>query len=285
MNLLSLFILSTFWIFKSGSVPLGYFNGSDLAPANLASIVTQVKPGTVVIIGEKHYNKSAQKAQMEVLEALRDRGLIVSVGLEFISYPVQAILDSFCQGLITETEFIKQSDWGAAPFDGYRDLALFPFASEGGQARGINAPRQIASKIAKSGINSLTPDEGRLLPPQFELGRTSYRKRFLEIMSLHLPSTASADNYFAAQSVWDDTMAWQAAEFIATHSNQVFVIIVGDFHIQYGGGLADRLRTRGVSSILTLSQVDHSEYSVEELDMEIIPHPEYGPRADFLWIF
>ncbi len=285
MNLVSALLLSLFWVFESVSVPLGYLSGAQLNPESLASVTSQIQPGTVLIVGEKHYNSKAQSAQLEVLKALRLKGLTVSVGLEFISYMAQAPLDLFRQGQLSESDFIKQSEWGSTSFDGYRELAQFPLLAQGEQTRGINAPRQLTGKISKSGLLSLSPADTGLLPPGFQLGRASYRKRFDLVMAPHVPSKQAMDNYFAAQSVWDDTMAWQTAEFLSKNPNHVFVIIVGEFHVQYGGGLADRLKARGVSSILTLSQVDHSDYSDEELKNEVTPHPEFGPRADYLWIF
>lgn len=285
MNLISTLIITIFWVFESISLPLGYYSGDRLNVETIDTLVAQVTPGTVLILGEKHYQPAAQRSQMEILGALRRKGFSVSVGMEFISYPNQAILDLYRIGKLTEAEFLSQAEWGGSPFDGYRELALFARPSMGEHTIAINAPRQITSKIAKSGLSSLNSEESLLLPPNFEVGRASYKKRFFEIMGSHVAAGPILDNYFVAHSVWDDTMAWQTAQFLEKNPAQVFVIIVGEFHSQYGGGLPDRLRARGVKSILTLSQVDHTDYSDEELEKEIIPHPEYGPRADYLWIF
>lgn len=284
MNLLSALVLSVLWVFEATAFPLGYYSGKALTSENIGSITARVSPGTVILIGEKHYNPSARQGQLELLQTLRQQGFVVSVGMEFISYLAQAPLDQYHSGALGEEEFLKQVNWGPNSFDLYRDQVLFPLIAEGGQVRAINASRQVTGKIAKLGLQSLTAEELSTLPPGFQVGRASYKKRFEEVTH-HLPNPQAVDNYFTAQSVWDDTMAWQSADFLSKNPNQVFVIIVGEFHVQYGGGLPDRLRARGIQSVLTLSQVDHSDYSVEELEKEIIPHPEFGPRADFLWIF
>lgn len=284
MNLLSTVIISLFCVLESFSFPVGYYSGQALTNQTLADVISQVKPGTVIVIGEKHYNSSAQQGQLAVLKELRRNGFPVSVGMEFISYPNQTFLEFYKVGRLPEDEFLTQVSWGKSGFEFYRDQILFPEIKNGEATLAINAPRQLTSKIAKVGIAGLSTEEQLLLPPGLQIGRAEYRKRFGDIMT-HLPNPAALDNYFAAQSVWDETMAWQTAEYMKTHPQHVFVIIVGEFHVQYGGGLPDRLRARGVNSILTLSQVDHSDYSDEELKKEMIPHPEYGPRADFLWIF
>jgi uncharacterized iron-regulated protein len=285
MNILSTLVLSFFWVFESIAIPLGYYSGDQVVPTTLAAVIGQVKPGTVIVIGEQHNKAGASASQMDLLRELRKQGHSVSVGMEFISYPNQTFLEFYKAGRLPEEQFLKDVQWGGYDFNLYRDQILFPEFANGETTLALNAPRQLTGKIAKTGLSSLTADEQAILPPQLQLGSESYKKRFIEAMGGHGPSGPALDNYFAAHSVWDDTMAWQTATYMAKNPNHVFVIIVGEFHVQYGGGLPARLKARGVNSILTLSQVDHTDYSDEELEKEMIPHSEYGPRADVLWIF
>ena len=62
------------------------------------------------------------------------------------------------------------------------------------------------------------------------------------------------------------------------------MIVVGDFHAQYGGGLPDRLRARGVQSVTVLSQIEAAGLTESELHDEAGPSTSYGPRADGVWI-
>jgi uncharacterized iron-regulated protein len=78
-------------------------------------------------------------------------------------------------------------------------------------------------------------------------------------------------------------MAWKACEAIKSHPEQVFVIIVGEFHVQYGGGLPARLKAHGCSQVKTMSLVDVTDYSEEKAKKELEPSPVYGPRADWVW--
>ncbi len=285
MSPISTLLISILWIFESLATPQGLFTGDQLKPSTLKTLAAQVKPGMVVVIGEEHNKALAQRAQLEVMKSIRDAGHIVSVGMEFISYPNQPLVTAYRAGEISEAEFLKQA-WTNSQYDEYRDQIWFPLASEGGQTIGINAPRYLTTKIRQSGFASLTGEERALLPPNYQGGNAGYRARFAEAMGAgHGMPTATLDGYFNAQSVWDDTMAWRAAEFMKQNPTHVLVIIVGTFHVNYGGGLPDRLKARGVTSILTLGQVDHSNYSNEELEKELIPHSEYGSRADYLWIF
>jgi len=68
---------------------------------------------------------------------------------------------------------------------------------------------------------------------------------------------------------------------------------VGEFHAQYGGGLADRILARApetnvviVSQIWAANMVDGSTQPMteDEISAEITPSPIYGPRGDFVWV-
>lgn len=256
------------------------------APSNqiLASeIAKTVRPGSVIVMGELHGLKTSRQAQLELLQALRNQGLKISVGLEFFYYPDQLVVDSYRAGQMDESQFLTQIQWGGISFDFYRDQALFPLYPFGERTLALNAPQALTRRISKVGLVGLNSDELQLLPPNFQVGRDSYKKRFLAMMP-HIPSPEAGDRYFAAQSVWDDTMAWKAADFIRAHSDQVLVIVVGDFHAQYGGGLPDRIFARTGQAPLVFSFVSSAGLSDEELLHELEPSTEFGPRANYIWL-
>lgn len=214
-----------------------------------------VKPGSIVVVGEMHGNAAHQNYQMQILKQLRSQGLKVSVGMEFVDYVHQNLLQNYREGTLAESDFLTMIKWGNAfPFEFYRDQVLFPDLQQS-QTVALNLPRSISRQISKGGLSSLTPEQAALLPPNLERGNEGYFRRFKEAMGGHFPNDQAAENYFLAQCSWDDTMAWQADEFLKRNPDQVLVIIVGEFHVQYGGGLPDRLRKLGLGQILTVSQI------------------------------
>ena len=263
--------------------PAGLFSGATQSAVVLDDALKGVKPGSVVIIGENHGLRTHQTQQMVILQMLDYLGLKVSVGMEFFSYPDQALLNLYRAGQLEEGEFLKDSHWGAMDFSYYRDQVHFPNGKKGGMTVALNAPRSLVSKIGKTGLESLSAEEINLLPPNFHVGRDSYRTRFFENVPHQVPKDAM-DRLFTAQSLWDDTMAWKAKEFLDAHPDQVLVIIVGEFHVQYGGGLPDRLRARGVSSVLAFSQVDTRGVADADLGPLLAPSFRDGIRADYLWL-
>ena len=286
LNFISI-LVTAFYFSQSFSEPLGLYNGQTGEKAKLAELLATVAPGDVLLLGEKHGNTTAQQQQMQILQGLRDRGLKVSVAMEFFYYPHQELVDQYKQGLLTEDAFLQRTEWGSLSFDFYKSQALFPRYNQNEKTLAINAPRRLTNKVAKKGLSFLDEEEARLLPPGLELGNENYRKRYIAVAPHMSESSTLADNYFAAQSIWDDTMAWQIAKFTAQNTEQqVLVVVVGEFHVAYGGGLPDRLHHRGVLNVKTLTQLDHTDFSSEEelVDL-VVPSHEFGVRSDYIWVF
>jgi uncharacterized iron-regulated protein len=252
-------------------------------PARFDDLREALKAHSVIVLGENHGFKTHQRQHIQILEALRSLGRRVHVGMEFFYYPQQSQVDSFRQGRVSEAEFLKSISWGSPSFDFYRDQVLFPRYELGERTWALNAPRSVTSQVARVGVAQLSADLKALLPPEFAVGSESYRERFYKVMSEHVTDPRLLQNYFEAQSVWDDTMAWRVKTFQTLHPNDVMVIVVGEFHVGFGGGLPDRLKARGVKGIMTLSQVDTKGLTKEEVQKQVQPDAQYGPRADWIW--
>jgi uncharacterized iron-regulated protein len=284
MNAVILFgvLIMSFLSVRAQEIPI--IAGSEpQVRVSLKDLAQTIRPGQIIVMGENHGLKTAQQAQLQLIQALRDQGLKVSVGLEFFYFPDQALVDDFRMGALSEADFLQKIQWGSPSFDFYREQALFPRYDQGERTLALNAPRSLTSRISKVGLSGLTSEELKLLPPQFELGRASYKERFLAMMP-HLPNPEAGERYFAAQSAWDDTMAYYAAEFMKTHPDQVLVIVVGDFHAQFGGGLPDRISNRTQQKPVVFSFVNLAGLSSAEQAEALAPSTVYGARGDYLWL-
>jgi uncharacterized iron-regulated protein len=247
----------------------------------LDECLAAVKPGTIIVLGERHWHEHHRTYQLMVMSALRSRGLPVSVGMEFIPRPNQAHVDQFRQGLMTEAEFLSAVGWKRS-FDHYRDQILFPAPAQNTVA--LNVARRVTAQIAKKGIEALSAEDRDQLPSDFATagrGNDRYFQRFKSVMPHDIAKTERVHNVFMAQSAWDDTMAWTAVEYIQKHPQEVLVIVVGDFHVSYGGGLPDRLKKRGAADIVTISMPGNKPGDRESA---ITPHGPFGPRADWIWL-
>lgn len=273
--------------FKIGSL----YEGDKLTEVSLDDAIADIQPGSIIVLGELHafYNKDGgtdynehQKKQLLFLNRLQalNPGKKINVGMEFINLTYNKEIEEYLADTVTDQEFIKNVGW-TAHFASYKPLIKFPKAS-GGVTRGINLPRSISGKIAKR--TPLTADEQKLMPPNFEVGRDEYRQRFSDLMGGgHLPPDA-IEPYFEAQSSWDDTMAYQSVEYMKNRPDEFFVIIVGDFHAQFGGGLPDRLKARGAKLVVNISQISAGADDDSAITKRIATDKHGDNRGDFIWI-
>jgi uncharacterized iron-regulated protein len=81
-------------------------------------------------------------------------------------------------------------------------------------------------------------------------------------------------------------MAWKSLEWVHQNPDQVFVIVVGGFHVEYGGGLPDRIRARGLKGqVHTIVQVSKEGLEPGALDQILAPHPVDGYIGDIVVTF
>ena len=252
--------------------------------STVSDCLANVKPGTIVVLGERHRNDFHQAYQLMVMSELRSRGLAVSVGMEFLDRTSHAHVDDFRRGRMKESEFLSAVGWKGS-LDHYRDQILFPAPAQ--KTIGLNVARRVTGKIAKQGVEALSAAEREQLPNNFAIegrGNDRYFRRFKEAMPRDISESDKLENYFMAQSAWDDTMAWTATEYMRGHPQEVLVIVVGDFHVAYNGGLPDRLRKRGATDIVTISMLGTTPMIGDERERAITPNGPAGPRADWIWL-
>ncbi len=250
---------------------------------SLEQFIQRIPKGAIVVLGEQHNLASIQQGQLDLLNALRKTGHKINVGLEFLKYTDQPQLDAFQKGQLSEEEF-KKSSWGQADFKFYRSQILFPNPATGEKVFAINSPTNLPLAIKEKGLAKLSVDEKALLPPNFELGGANYKERFVERMSGHVKDPEAMNRYFETQSVWDDTMAWKTCQG-ADSSDNTMVIVVGQFHVEYGDGLIHRIQARCGNKHPIISVYEYLFYNDEIVDFtDFIPSTKYGPLSDYLMI-
>ncbi|MBX3021828.1 MAG: ChaN family lipoprotein [Bdellovibrionales bacterium] len=254
-------------------------------------------PGTVLVFGEQHATSESENDpaviehhanQVRLLRALTAQALLtnthLSVGMEFLKYTVQDLTDLYVRGAMDEASFLRAAGWPKGnPFTLYREQILISRQS-GGRTLALNAPPELSRQVARGGPESLSPEQRTLLPPLWERGSSEYFERFQEAMGSGHIAPEALERYFWAQSLWDDTMAWNIVKGLRADPLAVQVVIAGEFHVEFGHGLAARVHTHGASDVRTLLQVQAADLSDQEIARVTSPDPRYGARADFLWI-
>jgi len=258
--------------------------GDGQSLSSIELLISEIEAGSILILGELHDNTAHHSNQLEVIQALIAQGHQVDLGMEFLNYTDQYEIYKYSSGLISKGEFLKSINWKTPDTFEFYSPMIEAVSKNDGSVLGLNIPRAITSKVAKRGVNSLTNSELVLLPHPLEYGNKLYFERFYQAVGgEHVPDN-KIENYFWSQSMWDDVMSWKALEFVQKNPESVLVIIVGDFHVSYGGGLGEIFRRKGFSNIKTVSQIKKGDATDSELNQELTPHVKYGRRADWIWV-
>jgi uncharacterized iron-regulated protein len=142
------------------------------APLAQAAFAADVATADYLLLGEEHPNPCDHQAQAAVLRRLAAVGVFPAIGLEMVPADSQPVLDAFNAGTLPLADLPAKLDWKAtwgfdfdlyAPtFQAAKDLQLPVYA--------VNAPKGLARKVGRLGLDSLTPAEraslpGAILPP------------------------------------------------------------------------------------------------------------------------
>jgi uncharacterized iron-regulated protein len=254
------------------------YRATDSLDLPLDELLNGVHKGQVIFVGELHGLKVTHDLQREVIKGLMARGFKVNVGIEHFSYLEQEALSAYLRGQLKEADLLKTVQ--LTGFENWKEQLFLPL-SGGGWSYGLNAPRWLTSKIAAVGYDLLSALEKQILPADFTLGNEGYRRRSMEAMGMVHPSTAF-NNIFAAQSAWDDTSAMTIERLMTADPESVMVVMFGDFHIAYNGGLPDRLTQRGWTDWISVSQFCVDGFSPAQLTDSLKPDAAYGLRATYL---
>lgn len=277
------------------------FEENDLKKLSFDTVLNDLKPNPeqihIIFLGEEHNNPIHAQHQNQIIQEMQNKNVPVWVGMEFIDFTQQEYLDNYRSGQMSEDAFLKAIQWQGFDFANYKYQILASRSNYNENCVALNSPRWLTGKVAKMGLSSLTESEKSFLPTGFTLGRDSYKQRFSEVMGGHVPAE-KMEKYFAAQSIWDDTMAFQVVKTIQKMpKGSVLMVVVGEFHTQYGGGFPDRLKQRlmtldrlqnGIGyddiQIKTLSFLDQLGMDLETKKQQNWPSEKWGARADYLWL-
>ena len=208
----------------------------------------------VIFLGENHDNPQHHARQLEIITQLHQNAddTQLAIGMEMFQRPFQPILDLYLAGEIGEQQLREQTEydsrWG---FDWELYAPILRYAQQEQIAViALNTPEEITHKVAENGINSLEQKDFRYIPPlnQIKLDNGEYRQRLGEIYLQHVKdgqgNSQNLDNFFAAQVLWDETMAEAIAFYYQNNPQSQIVVLVGRAHVMYDYAIPDRVDRR-----------------------------------------
>lgn len=237
--------------------------GGQSADSAVAQEVTQppteaslaaMKAAQVVYLGERHDSEADHAAQLSIIQALHQDDPNLAIALEMFQRPFQPVLDRYIAGEISEAELIEQTEyeerWGF-PWELYAPIVRFSLVQKL-PLLALNAPSDVVRKVSRQGLGSLEPNDWQYIPDlaDIDTGNSDYRDFVQGAFSSHgSHGSFNFDHFFAAQVVWDETMAERIAQFRQANPHTKVIVLTGQGHVIYGYGIPDRVQRRLGSSL------------------------------------
>lgn len=219
-------------------------------PLTISAALEKLAQAQVVYLAETHEQAADHQAQLEILRSLQPRRSLI-IGMEMFQRPFQWAINQYLAGTLSETDLLQQTEyqqrWG---YDWELYAPILRFARQQQiPVIALNTPSEVTRRVARSGLAGLTLAEQQWIPPRSAIRAEpeAYRQRIRQIYDdLHQGkgSSASFDNFFLAQVLWDETMADAIATTLQRSPNALIVVLAGQGHILYGQGIPQRVARR-----------------------------------------
>jgi len=239
-------------------------------------LIDQLQSKELIFVGEVHDNPEHHLIQVQILQSLMARYGPLTVAMEFFDQSRQPVLDRYLEEEVSETVFLKDVDWEKGwsfPYHFYRPI-VFLSKEKGRALLGINAPNNIVKKVARSGLDSLTPEERDRVAKEINLDNQAHRDYLSEVFKKHSQhhQLKNFDYFYQAQCVWEETMAENIARYLADNKGKM-VVFTGNGHITDKYGIPERVLRRLEVSLATIVLYPLTDRTILNEKM-----------ADYIWL-
>jgi uncharacterized iron-regulated protein len=238
-------------------------------------LIDGLQANDLIFVGEVHDNPEHHLIEVQILQALTDCYGPLSVAMEFFDTTQQPAIDRYVGKEMNETVFLKDVDWAKGwsfPYHFYRPLLLLA-REEGNPLIGINLPNSVVRKVARSGLESLTPEERSHAAEEIDLDNEAHRRYLSEVFKGHSHGQLKDfDHFYQAQCVWEETMARNIARHLKDDPGRM-VVFTGNGHIIDRFGIPDRVLRRIPTEMATILLYPLTERLILNKSM-----------ADYVWL-
>ncbi len=250
------------------------FSTATGRPVTLAELVEDLGSADIIIFGERHDDTDDHTAQRTLLQAMKDSGISLALGLEMFTSDAQKKLDSWVEGKLSDRDLMLLfgEQWSPDYFALYKPL-LYYARQEGIRLVGLNIPRELPSKVGREGFGSLTRKE-RALVGELNCDIDDNYKRVLSMALGHTEGDSEKFGRFCeAQVLWDASMAANAVKFMKANPKAKLMILAGTYHA-WKYGIPEQLSR--ISPFRTAVVLPSS-------DSTFVNYKIISDQADFIW--
>ena len=254
----------------------------DLREAlDLEGIIPKLADKRVVFVGERHDRYDHHLAQLEIIRRLHAIHPRLAIGMEMFQQPFQDVLDAYVAGSLSEQEMLRRSEYYQrwrfdfrlyAPILRYARAQRLPVIA-------LNLPAELTQKVGRNGTAELSAEERAQLPAEIDRSDGAYEQRLREVFAQHPGNGRRFDNFLEVQLLWDEGMAQQAADYLASHPDYHMVILAGSGHIARGSGIPRRLARRLPASSAIVLNGWEGALEPGLADFILLPEPRALPPS------
>ncbi|MEG3860524.1 ChaN family lipoprotein [Microcoleus sp. herbarium12] len=247
-------------------------------------ILQQLVKAKVVYLGETHDSVADHQAQLKIVREMQRQNRKIAIAMEMFQRPFQSAIDNYLAGKLTEEQLVEQTEYDRRwrfPWEYYAPFLRFAKEKQL-PVLALNTPSEVTRKVASQGLESLTAEDKKYIPPISEIrtDNAEYRQMLLEVFQQHQKAaqgnSTAFERFLQAQVLWDETMAQKIAQFVKANPDYQVVVLAGTGHIIYGYGIPSRVERRlGVGNVKMRSVLFSSATDT--------PLSADKPMADFVW--
>ncbi len=255
----------------------------------LDDIFAELLKSRVIFVGEQHDRFAHHLNQLQVIKMLHAAGEKIGVGMEMFQKPYQSAVDDYLAGTIDERTFLSRSDY----YDRWRyDYNLYKPIIDFLKANKIplvalNISGDISRKTGREGVDNLSEEQRQQVPDRLDFSDEQYREDLYAVFSSHGQDAGLDDfmYFLQAQTLWDETMASSAAEFLNTNPDHKLVVLAGNGHVRFKYGIPHRLYRRVKAPYSVIVQDDEvqdgiADYVLFTTDIEGVKAPKLGVMVE-----
>ena len=219
-------------------------------PAKQAEFWNRIADADVIYIGETHSSRKDHAYELQLVRTMIRSHIHFAVGWEMFDRTQQSDLDQFNEGRLSLAELFARTGFAKswATYSPLYAKILETTAHAHVPNIALNAPAALAHKVAMG--EPLLPSEKQ--QTEFRIPGGAYQ-HFVRVLGEH-PGMKPDDlpRFFAAQNVWDQTMAKRILEFHKRNPGTKLLVLTGRGHVQDGFGVPNYVHQKSVAKQLVL---------------------------------
>jgi uncharacterized iron-regulated protein len=211
-------------------------------------------PAAVTLLGEHHDSAANHAWELAQIRRIYRADPRIVLGFEMFPRSAQPALDAWVAGRLSEAAFLEQSGWKAYwGFDPGLYVPIFRFARDHHvRMVALNVSHRLVHLVSQHGWAGVAVADregvGTPVPPN-----AAYRAALADAMAGHggpAMTPLRLGHFIDAQLVWDRAMAEGIAAERVRSPGVPVVAIMGEGHMEDGGGVPRQLAALGVGGVV-----------------------------------